>query len=151
MSADLKQWLTDNGIRSESSTPFEPWQNGRAEVQIRVLCNLARTNMIASGLTGKFWARTYSMQLIFWIFSIEQIFKCLLMNLCSGPNQMSANASHLESNAGCMCEKNNDRIVSLMLVANQLYTVVAPRWITDPAMFFTCPIERALPLLPPTM
>jgi hypothetical protein len=57
MSADLKQWLTDNGIRSESSTPFEPWQNGRAEVQIRVLCNLARTNMIASGLTGKFWAR----------------------------------------------------------------------------------------------
>jgi hypothetical protein len=57
MSADLKKWLTDNGIRSESSTPFEPWQNGRAEVQIRVLCNLARTNMIASGLTGKFWAR----------------------------------------------------------------------------------------------
>ena len=35
MSADLKQWFTDNGIRSESSTPFEPWQNGRAEVQIR--------------------------------------------------------------------------------------------------------------------
>ncbi len=56
MSADFKKWLTDNGIRSESLTPFEPWQNGRAEVQIRVLCNLPRTNMIASGLTGKFWA-----------------------------------------------------------------------------------------------
>jgi hypothetical protein len=57
MSNALKSWLLDNGIRSESSTPHEPWQNGRAEVQIRVLCNLARTNMIASGLTGKFWAR----------------------------------------------------------------------------------------------
>ena len=57
MSNALKTWLTDNGIRSETSTPFEPWQNGRAEVQIRILCNIARTNMIASGLTGKFWAR----------------------------------------------------------------------------------------------
>ena len=49
--------MTDNGIKSSSSTPHEPWQNGRAEVQIRVLLNIARTNMIASGLTGKFWAR----------------------------------------------------------------------------------------------
>ncbi len=57
MSNALKTWLTDNGIRSESSTPFEPWQNGRAEVQIRILCNIARSNMIASGLTCKFWAR----------------------------------------------------------------------------------------------
>ena len=57
MSTALKNWLIEKGIRSESSTPFEPWQNGRAEVMIRVLCNIARTNMIASGLTGKFWAR----------------------------------------------------------------------------------------------
>ncbi len=28
MSAALKSWLTDKGIRSESLTPFEPWQNG---------------------------------------------------------------------------------------------------------------------------
>ena len=49
--------MTDNGIKSSSSTPHEPWQNGRVEVQIRVLLNIARTNMIASGLTGKFWAR----------------------------------------------------------------------------------------------
>ena len=56
-SAAAVQWMTDNGIKSSSSTPHEPWQNGRAEVQIRVLCNIARTNMIASGLTGKFWAR----------------------------------------------------------------------------------------------
>ena len=53
----LKIWLTTNGIRSESSTPLESWRNGRAEVQIRVLCNIARTNMIACGLTFTFWAR----------------------------------------------------------------------------------------------
>ena len=56
-SAAALKWMTDNGIKSSSSTPHEPWQNARAEVQIRVLCNVARTNMIASGLTGKFWAR----------------------------------------------------------------------------------------------
>ena len=56
-SGEAKIWMTDNGIKSSSSTPHEPWQNGRAEVQIRVLLNIARTNMIASGLTGKFWAR----------------------------------------------------------------------------------------------
>jgi hypothetical protein len=32
-------------------------KNGRAEVQIRVIFNFVRTNMIASGLTGKIWAR----------------------------------------------------------------------------------------------
>ena len=56
-SAAALKWMIDNGIKSSSSTPHEPWQNARAEVQIRVLCNVARTNMIASGLTGKFWAR----------------------------------------------------------------------------------------------
>ena len=56
-SAAVQKWMTENGIKSSSSTPHEPWQNARAEVQIRVLCNIARTNMIASGLTGKFWAR----------------------------------------------------------------------------------------------
>jgi hypothetical protein len=56
-SAAALKWTTDNCIKSSSSTPHEPWQNVRAEVQIRVLCNVAQTNMIASGLTGKFWAR----------------------------------------------------------------------------------------------
>jgi hypothetical protein len=56
-SGEVSKWMLDNGIKSSSSTPHEPWQNARAEVQIRVLCNIARTNMIASGLTGKFWAR----------------------------------------------------------------------------------------------
>ena len=56
-STAILKWMTDIGIKSSSSTPHEPWQNARAEVQIRVLCNIALTNMIASCLTGKFWAR----------------------------------------------------------------------------------------------
>ena len=33
----LKAWLRDKGIRSEKSTPHEPWQNGKAENHIKVL------------------------------------------------------------------------------------------------------------------
>jgi hypothetical protein len=35
-----------------------------------------------------------------------------------------------------MFEKNNDRTESLMLVASQRFTVVAPPWITVLVMFF---------------
>ena len=35
-SAKAKKWMTDNGIKSSLST-HEPWQNGRADVQIRVI------------------------------------------------------------------------------------------------------------------
>ena len=59
-SNNLTQWLVDNGIRSEFSTAYEPWQDGRAEVHIRVLTNIARTNLLASGLSGRFWARAMS-------------------------------------------------------------------------------------------
>ena len=57
ISQELEAWLRDKGIRSEKSTPHEPWQNGKAENHIKVLCNIARTNMVASGLAGKYWAR----------------------------------------------------------------------------------------------
>ncbi len=40
-SAAVLKWMADNGIKSSSSTPHEPWQNVRAEVQIRMLCNFA--------------------------------------------------------------------------------------------------------------
>ena len=53
----LEAWLRDKGIRSEKSTPHEPWQNGKAENHIKVLLNIARTNMVASGLSDKYWAR----------------------------------------------------------------------------------------------
>jgi hypothetical protein len=37
--------------------PHEPWQNGKTENHIKVLCNIARTHMVASGLAGRSWAR----------------------------------------------------------------------------------------------
>ncbi len=53
-SAAAFKWMTNNGFEPSSSTPHEPWQSrdARAEVQIRVLCNVALTNMIASCLKG---------------------------------------------------------------------------------------------------
>jgi hypothetical protein len=57
VSQALEAWLGDKGIRSEKSTPNEPWQNGKAENHIKVLYNIARTNMVASGLSGRYWAR----------------------------------------------------------------------------------------------
>ena len=50
-SYNLTQWLDDNGNRSEFSTTYEPWQDGRAEVHIRFLANSARTNLLASELS----------------------------------------------------------------------------------------------------
>ncbi len=56
----MRSWLVDNGIRLETSTPHEPWQNGRVEAHIGHLSNIARTIMISSGLKGAFWARAFS-------------------------------------------------------------------------------------------
>ncbi len=59
-SDQLKNWLIEKGVRLETSTPHEPWQNGRAEVHIRHLMSIARTSLTASGLGGRFWARAVS-------------------------------------------------------------------------------------------
>jgi len=56
----MRSWLVDKGIRLETSTPHEPWQNGRVESHIGHLSNIARTIMISSGLKGAFWARAFS-------------------------------------------------------------------------------------------
>ena len=47
--------LLQHGIRSETSKPYEPWQNGRAERMIQTLCSTSRTVLLDSGLGGKFW------------------------------------------------------------------------------------------------
>ena len=48
-SQELEAWLRDKGIRLEKFTPHELWQNGKAKNHIKVLCNIARTNRVASG------------------------------------------------------------------------------------------------------
>ncbi len=57
VSQAFKAWLGDKGIRSEKLTLHQPWQNGKAENHIKVLCNIAHTNMVASGLSGRYWDR----------------------------------------------------------------------------------------------
>ena len=126
MSTALKNWLIEKGIRSESSTPFEPWQNGRAEVQIRVLCNIARANMIASGLTGKFWARA-----IFYAADISNL--QYRSDLKMSPHQSlfgtKPDVSKCQTfSVECwlyVLERSNDRIVNLMHAVNQPFIVDA--------------------------
>jgi len=53
-SLQLKDWLTENGIRLETSTPHEPWHNGLVETHVRQIMNINRTQLVASGLGAKY-------------------------------------------------------------------------------------------------
>ena len=55
ISQTVSAFLERHGIRSETSNPYEPWQNGRAERMIQTLCSTARTVLVGSGLDGRFW------------------------------------------------------------------------------------------------
>ena len=55
VSAEVMAWLDKRQNRSETSNPYEPWQNGHAERIIQALNSTARTVMIDSGLSGRFW------------------------------------------------------------------------------------------------
>jgi hypothetical protein len=59
-SDSIRNWYVEMGIRLETSTPHEPWQNGRVESHINHISNFAHTVMNSSGLKGSFWARAYS-------------------------------------------------------------------------------------------
>ena len=48
-------FLDQKQIRSETSNPYEPWQNGKAERMLQTLMGTARTNMVFSGLDGRWW------------------------------------------------------------------------------------------------
>ena len=48
-------WLDKRQIRSETSNPYEPWQNGTAERMIQTLSATARTVLLSSGLPKCFW------------------------------------------------------------------------------------------------
>ena len=111
ISQELEAWLRDKGIRSEKSTPHEPWQNGKAENHIKVLCNIARTNMVASRLAGKYWARaiTYAADV-----SNVQFRADLKMSPFEALHKQKPNVSHFQP-FGVECwvyvrpEQRNDR------------------------------------------
>ncbi len=45
-------WVDQRGISSETSNPYEPWQNGHAK---RIIQTLNATVMFDGGLAGRFW------------------------------------------------------------------------------------------------
>ena len=55
VSAAVMEWLLKRQIRSETSNPYEPWQNGTAERILQTLFATARTVLVSSGLDGRFW------------------------------------------------------------------------------------------------
>jgi len=48
-------YFTEKGIRWESTVAHCPWQNGKAERRIQHIWQLARTQIISSGLPGTYW------------------------------------------------------------------------------------------------
>ena len=55
VSKRVSDFLLKHAIRSETSNPYEPWQNGQAERMIQTLCGTSRTVLAASGVAGQFW------------------------------------------------------------------------------------------------
>ena len=66
--------LLKRNIRSETSNPYEPWQNGTSERMIQTVVGTARTVMLSSGLVAKLLVGSgfmpFCMQCTFIIFSI---------------------------------------------------------------------------------
>ena len=50
----IKEFFIEKGVGNYFSTPYEPWQN-MAESSIKSIMLLAKTEMAASGLAGRFW------------------------------------------------------------------------------------------------
>lgn len=55
VSEKLEEFLLKEQVRSETSNPYESWQNGSAERSIQTVLVDARTLMNASGLVGQWW------------------------------------------------------------------------------------------------
>jgi hypothetical protein len=58
MSQDIQEFFTEKGVKIYFATPYEPWQDCLAEVGIKSVLLLARTEMAESGLAGRFWFST---------------------------------------------------------------------------------------------
>jgi hypothetical protein len=56
MSQQVRRILSSTGTELSPSCPYTPCQNGTAEVTNRILVNLARTQLIDSGLPKSYWA-----------------------------------------------------------------------------------------------
>ena len=52
----MKNYIAECGIEIETSAPYTPQQNGKAERQNRMIVESARTSLIAAGLPFYLWA-----------------------------------------------------------------------------------------------
>jgi hypothetical protein len=94
------------------STPNEPWQNGKAGNHFKVQCNMACTNMVASGLAGRYCAQaiTYAADI-----SNAQYRADLKMSPFEALHKQKPNLSHFQP-FGVECwvyvcpEQRNDRM-----------------------------------------
>jgi len=113
VSKHVSDFLLQHEIRSETSNPYEPWQNGRAERMIQTLCSTARTVLLASGLPGTMWylALQYASRIhnIQYSPSLDSSpLSCFL-----GTNPIFPGTSHLEWRLGFICSLNKALIPSL--------------------------------------
>ncbi len=68
-SEQVRKWLTEQGIRLETSTPYKPWQDARVEIHICHRFSIARTVLIACDLKEIVWARAVSYANDIWMFN----------------------------------------------------------------------------------
>ena len=59
VSKELMTILDQRGIRSETSNPYEAWQNGKPERMFQTVTSTARTVLLTSGLDGRFWLHAF--------------------------------------------------------------------------------------------
>ena len=59
MNKNFEEYFNKTGIIHENSCPYTPQQNGRAEVQNRILLNSVRCMLSQSGLDPCFWAEAF--------------------------------------------------------------------------------------------
>jgi hypothetical protein len=55
LSQDLIDYLKKNGVKTQTTAPYTPQQNGKAERKNRYLLEMARTMILESGLEKKYW------------------------------------------------------------------------------------------------
>ena len=56
----FKEMCADLGQRIEISTPYAPWQDGRAERSIRTIIGKVRKTMIAMEIPAHLWPEIFS-------------------------------------------------------------------------------------------
>jgi hypothetical protein len=66
LGAEIREWLTERGIKHTTSAAHTPEHNGVAERAIQTIISMARYLLIASGLPQQFWTEAVWMAVIIY-------------------------------------------------------------------------------------